>query len=400
MKVNKQERLEDERGGLGEAENHHGKGAFLHESNAPMGQAPGHMTPGGVFRACEDSSGLGPEIPPSGMASAGILQERSWLVMRHHFWGWMRSRRALSLLTCTSYMRAVDFLGRFWHVYHGRTMLLDDLGCMGLTDVRAYLSWRSCQGSRAPSSQAVILAALKAVAQFLKEHHQGVQWPVALLKRPRVRARLPRPLAVPATLRILTPPDEARIQDPHAHWQQWRDYALWCMLYGTGLRIAEALALQWNDVRADALHVIGKRQKARLVPVLPAVMHALQTYARLCPFVQKSRLENQMMPKTEPIFWGARGGPLRASVVQKNMRTLRLTHALPPHTTPHTLRHSFASHLLEAGVGLRDVQELLGHTSVQATQRYLGVGQAHLARLYQQAHPGMVSQSEKVLENL
>ncbi len=162
-------------------------------------------------------------------------------------------------------------------------------------------------------------------------------------------------------------------------WIAERDVAALTLLWGAGLRIAEALALCQRDAPLpDVLRVTGKGGKQREVPVLPAARAAVERYRALCPF--------GVLPD-DPLFLGARGGPLNATVLQKAMRTARQALGLPATATPHALRHSFATHLLEAGGDLRAIQQLLGHASLSTTQVYTAVGQSRLLEVYERAHP-------------
>ena len=157
------------------------------------------------------------------------------------------------------------------------------------------------------------------------------------------------------------------------------------LLYGCGLRISEALALRGSDLAPQGdgagetmLRVTGKGGKTRLAPVLPAAFRAVAEYRRLCPF---------HLGAGEPLFRGARGGPLRPEIVQREMVRLRAALGLPASATPHALRHSFATHLLAGGGDLRTIQELLGHASLSTTQIYTGVDTARLLDIYDAAHP-------------
>lgn len=115
-----------------------------------------------------------------------------------------------------------------------------------------------------------------------------------------------------------------------------------------------------------------------MVPVLPAVSEALDVYLSTCPY---------RLTPNGPLFVGVRGGRLSPRVVQKRVQTLRLALRLPRETTPHALRHSFATHLLSAGGDLRAIQELLGHESLSTTQRYTDVDRTRLLDVYSKAHP-------------
>jgi integrase/recombinase XerC len=158
-----------------------------------------------------------------------------------------------------------------------------------------------------------------------------------------------------------------------------RDVALFSLLYGCGLRLGEALSLtRGNSPRGEAMTITGKGRKQRLVPLLPAVTAAVETYLAQCPYAGDA---------SAPLFVGARGGPLNPGVVQRQMRRLRPVLGLPDSATPHALRHSFATHLLAGGGDLRTIQELLGHTSLSTTQRYTAVDSSALAAVYDKAHP-------------
>jgi len=128
----------------------------------------------------------------------------------------------------------------------------------------------------------------------------------------------------------------------------------------------------------DMLRVVGKGRKARDVPMLPACREAVDAYLTLCP---------HRLGPADPLFVGVRGKRLKAGMVQLRLRNLRNTLGLPEKTTPHALRHSFATHLLGEGADLRAIQELLGHASLSTTQRYTAVDAKRLIEVYSAAHP-------------
>jgi len=124
--------------------------------------------------------------------------------------------------------------------------------------------------------------------------------------------------------------------------------------------------------------VTGKGNKARMVPVLPQVATLVADYVALCPYDLKP---------DEPVFRGAKGGPLSPRIIQLAMARLRGALGLPDSATPHALRHSFATHLLVRGGDLRSIQELLGHASLSTTQIYTAVDSEQLLKVYRGAHP-------------
>jgi integrase/recombinase XerC len=151
------------------------------------------------------------------------------------------------------------------------------------------------------------------------------------------------------------------------------------LLYGAGLRIGEAMGLTGAVLPlGETISVTGKRAKTRMVPLIAPVRAAIEDYVRLCPYG---------VARNAPLFRGARGGPLSAHLVRLAVRGARVRLGLSGRTTPHALRHSFATHLLGRGVDLRSLQELLGHASLSSTQIYTAVDAVHLMDVYRNAHP-------------
>ena len=251
----------------------------------------------------------------------------------------------------------------------GRTAL----GQIGLGDLRAWMGSRR-RADLSGRSLARELSAVRGFFNWLDKAH-GITCPaIHNIRAPKVAARLPRPVA----------PTDARrlISAAGSHIEPWiaaRDTAALTLLWGSGLRISEALGLCQKDAPlGDQVRVTGKGGKMREVPVLPAASEAVEIYRQLCPHAPQP---------DDALFLGARGGPLNPGILQKAMKTARQALGLPSSATPHALRHSFATHLLEAGGDLRAIQELLGHASLSTTQVYTGVDQARLLEVYDKAHP-------------
>jgi integrase/recombinase XerC len=162
-------------------------------------------------------------------------------------------------------------------------------------------------------------------------------------------------------------------------WIGARDWAVLLLLYGAGLRIGEAIALTGGVLPlGETLAVTGKRDKTRMVPLLPQVRAAIERYAAQTPWA---------IERDTPLFRGAKGGPLSPGIIRRSVRIARARLGLGERTTPHALRHSFATHLLGRGADLRALQELLGHASLSSTQIYTAVDAAHLLDVYRNAHP-------------
>ncbi len=255
--------------------------------------------------------------------------------------------------------------------HHGRAVDAAMLGALGANDLRSYLAARRAGDGIGNASAARELSALRNFLAFVGGSHKAVPQ----LRGPRVQRGLPRPIAPEQAMDLAQNMAATATQN----WMGARDFALLLLLYGAGLRIGEALALRGDVLPlGDRLQVMGKRSKMRIVPILPQVAAAVEAYVEACPYD---------ISADHPLFLGARGAVLSPAVVRANVRSARRSLGLPERTTPHALRHSFATHLLAGGADLRSLQELLGHASLASTQIYTGVDAAHLMDVYRSAHP-------------
>jgi integrase/recombinase XerC len=216
---------------------------------------------------------------------------------------------------------------------------------------------------------------VRSLLRFLERRGLANAAGAAALRAPRQPKSLPKPLTSSDARRVVSI-SEQLAEEP---WIAARNAAVLTLLYGSGLRISEALAIKAGDLPgAGVLRVTGKGGKTRLTPVLPLAQQAVAEYRRLCPY---------HLDPDGPLFRGARGGPLNPAIVQREMKKMRSALNLPDTATPHALRHSFATHLLGRGGDLRTIQELLGHASLSTTQVYTGVDTARLLEIYDAAHP-------------
>jgi len=278
----------------------------------------------------------------------------------------LRRDRRRSTHTVRAYVATAERLMSFLRVHHGGA---PDLTKVEAADLRAYLASRRGDGIGNVSTA----RELSAVRGFLK--FAGGDAAVPRVKGPRVRKSLPRPVS-PDEVIALAEDVADQAKEP---WIAARDWAILLLLYGAGLRIGEALGLNGDILPiGETMAVTGKRQKTRIVPILPEVRTAIEAYADICPYG---------VAKGEPLFRGARGGPLEPGMVRRAVQAARTRLNLSDRTTPHALRHSFASHLLARGADLRSLQELLGHASLSSTQVYTAVDAAYLLDVYRTAHP-------------
>ncbi|MEM1379269.1 MAG: tyrosine recombinase XerC [Pseudomonadota bacterium] len=291
----------------------------------------------------------------------------------------LRSERRYSPYTLRNYEAALDHFRHFLTGHLGEPPQSSDLNALKTRDFRAFLAYRHRDGLDA----ATLRLELSALRSFFKHwDRQGVLSSAALvaLKSPKRRTVLPRPVSNASAEALIAAAGASDNGAPP--WVARRDAALFSLLYGGGLRISEALALNWGD-SAEVLRIDGKGGKSRDVPVLPVVRSALEAY-------RSAYLDTHPAADTEtdtPLFRGVRGGRLSPRTAQARMRHLRTALGLPESATPHALRHAFATELLASGADLRVIQELLGHASLASTQRYTAVDPDRLAMEHRRCHP-------------
>ena len=308
------------------------------------------------FRLAEPSPRLAP-------MSAGSDLVEAW---RQH----LALDRRRSTHTVRAYMATAERLIAFLTEHRGEAVTAATLARVDQADLRAFLTARRMDGIGNGSAA----RELSAVRGFLK-FTGGEDARVPLLKGPKVKRGLPRPIS----------PDEAIAlageiaETAREGWIGARDWAVLLLLYGAGLRIGEAMGLIGDVLPlGETLRVTGKRGKTRIVPLLPQVRAAIEAYVAACPYP---------VGRDEALFRGTRGGPLSAALIRRAVQGARGRLGLSDRTTPHALRHSFATHLLGRGADLRSLQELLGHASLSSTQIYTQVDAAHLLDVYRNAHP-------------
>lgn len=276
--------------------------------------------------------------------------------------------------TCKAYQ--IDFLD-FYHFlqkYKGKNIDLTALTTLKTTDFRAWMAFRHEENLSARSTARAV-SVLRHFYKFVSQWQGNPLSVLTVLKSPRVKVGLPRPLSVQDTHKLL---DEIDFISEEK-WVGLRDRALFTLLYATGMRISEALSLSRSCVPfSDSLVVLGKGSKQRNVPILDSVREAIDDYLKNCPHV---------LSPAGPLFVGVRGGALNPSIAQKTLKNYRRSVGLPEFVTPHALRHSCATHLLENSGDLRVIQELLGHASLTSTQGYTNVDQTRLMASFKRAHP-------------
>ena len=222
------------------------------------------------------------------------------------------------------------------------------------------------------------ISSLKSFLKFSSSKIEGYKFSygeIQLLKNPKIPRTLPKPISEEQIDQLM----EELLKISKKSWVQKRNLALLYLLYGCGLRIAEALSVTKNHLREkSSITIMGKGNKERMIPMLDIVYQKVENYLQELPYDLKSH---------EPIFVGDRGAPLKASAFQRDLKQARINLGLPNTTTPHALRHSFATHLLKNGGDLRVIQELLGHSSLSTTQIYTEVDDVSLEKTYREKNP-------------
>ncbi len=285
---------------------------------------------------------------------------------------YLRFERHVSKHTFRAYAQDVSTFLNFLYSHREEKVSLSSLSASSLSDFRAWMSRRSMDGLK-NSSRARSLSGVKNFLNWLDKNGHMHNAAIGLLRSPKLPHKLPKPIGEISIFQILDSLKEK------GDWVALRDYALFSLLYGSGIRIQEALSLNIKDISDHGyLRVMGKGQKERQIPLISSVQNILQDYLSYHP--------NRTNPQA-PLFPGQKSPRLNQGVAQRTMRQTRISLGLPETTTPHALRHSFATHLLQNGANLREIQDLLGHASLSTTQRYTEVNAAELIAIHKKAHP-------------
>ncbi|MAM35512.1 MAG: recombinase XerC [Micavibrio sp.] len=285
----------------------------------------------------------------------------------------LQYERKCSPHTFRAYTTDLKTFIEFLSGHIGEDVSINALSDTNLRDFRSWLARRTMDGA----SNATRARNLSGIKNFLKWcDRSGIMHNASIssVRSPKLPRKNPKPLYIGQIEKLF-----GELEKDTSDWTKARNHALFILLYGAGLRIAEALSLNVGDFpREGSLKVMGKGGKERLAPILDIVRDVMFSYLEKRP---------DGAPKDSPLFVGVQGKRLAQQVAQKSLRSLRVTLGLPETVTPHALRHSFATHLLQNGANLREIQELLGHASLSSTQRYTDVNAAELLKIYKSAHP-------------
>ena len=286
----------------------------------------------------------------------------------------LRNIKGLSDNTLEAYKIDIIKFIYFLRNYLGNDPSLNDLRKLTNNSFRGYLAEQKNLGI-SNISIARQISSLKSFFNYLIKIKKIDNSPILNLKGPKQKKSLPRPIIADLAIEVIK---EAKNIDDEK-WIGQRNQTILILLYGCGLRISEALNLNYSDITSnDYLVIKGKGNKERIVPIMDYIRDSIVNYIKVCPFE---------FSNSDPLFLGKRRKRLSPRIIQYALEKIRVSLSLPETATPHALRHSFATHLLENGGDLRTIQELLGHSSLSTTQKYTKVENSQLLNVYTKTHP-------------
>lgn len=274
--------------------------------------------------------------------------------------------------TLNAYRTDISYFCKFLADSKNKTIDHNDFEELTIYDFRSWLGERL--ENHKNTSNARGLASLRSFFKFLNQNNLIKNSEITKIKTPKVTRALPKSIDQIDIEKIFAAVGTFR-KNP---WEEKRDIALITLIYGCGLRISEALAVTKSNLESQSLVVTGKGKKQRIVPLIPIVKKRINEYLDFCPFGNKISKD-----KNSSLFVNKKGTAYHRSDFAGLILKIRRTLNLPDNITPHAFRHSFATHLLEAGGDLRSIQELLGHENLSTTQRYTKVDRSRLLSVYE-----------------
>jgi integrase/recombinase XerC len=330
--------------------------------------------------------------------------------MREHlkvFLEYLRLNRGASPHTVAAYGSDLDQFLTYLVLHTGRPRPELRASDCTLAAIRGFLA-ELYRERLARKTSARKLAAVRAFSRYLRREGAIKSDPGGLVATPKVEHRLPAHLEIDEMATLLDTPDAASPLGA-------RDKAMLELLYASGLRLSELVGLNLEDVNLSGrmVRVMGKGRKERLVPFNTTAADAMRAYLKVRPLLEQEAAKQRVGPPkppspwttqapararsagATPLFLNFRGARLTGRSVHRHLRRYVAQCHVRDGVSPHALRHSFATHLLERGADLRAIQELLGHVRLSTTQRYTHVSAAHLIDVYRKAHPRATSNRDK-----
>ncbi len=296
----------------------------------------------------------------------------SWDIYIRQFKGYLKLERSLANNSIEAYIRDITKLKEFFEINEKEVSPLK----ASQQDLVDYLEFLNELGM-SPYSQARMVSGLKAFFKFLLYEELITQDPSELIEAPKLGRKLPDTLSVDEI-------DEVMAQIDHSKPEGARNRAMLETLYSSGLRVSELIDLRISNVYSDIgfLRVIGKGDKERLVPIGKSALKYVEIYRK------EVRVHQKIKEGCEDfLFLNRRGAPLSRVMVFMIIKDLTAKAGIKKNISPHTFRHSFATHLIEGGADLRAVQEMLGHESITTTEIYTHLDREYLRKVMAQFHP-------------
>ncbi|MBD8025278.1 site-specific tyrosine recombinase XerD [Ureibacillus sp. Re31] len=284
----------------------------------------------------------------------------------------LQVERQLSTNTLSSYRR--DLESYIEHIHN--VQAVQSLKAIERSHILIHLEALRGEGISARTI-ARHISSIRSFHQFLLREKLTDTDPTVHLEMPQIEQRLPKVLSIEEIERLISAPNREKPQGI-------RDIAMLELLYGTGMRISELIGLNLDDVHLTMgfVRVFGKGGKERIVPLGKSAIHTLDQYLQIARFKLQGKY-----PKTDAFFINQRGKRLTRQGCWKLLKEHAKNAQIEKEITPHTLRHSFATHLIENGADLRAVQEMLGHADISTTQIYTHISKTRLSEVYKQFHP-------------
>lgn len=313
------------------------------------------------------------------MSGAISIQEKSSaeiIFLIEKFLKFLESEKRYSIHTLNSYRTDIFYFIDFLCKVKGRVIDNNDLENLTVHDFRRWLSSRLDDHNNASNARG--LSSLRSLFRFSNRNFLIKNQEIEKIKTPKIAKSIPKAVDEIDIRKILGEIKNI-YKKANGAWQIKRDEALLTLIYGCGLRISEALSINKKSLaNGQSLIITGKGNKQRMLPLLKIVKEKIEEYLKICPFEINS---------DQPIFLGKKGKTYTRRDFSHAIQTIRINLNLQETITPHAFRHSFATHLLEAGGDLRTIQELLGHASLSTTQRYTKVNRSHLLNAYDLFYP-------------
>lgn len=293
--------------------------------------------------------------------------------LKKEFLGFIRVEKGLSENTLQAYSSDLD---RFFY-FLTEVQNNSDILSVNVEDIRSFISWLVNECFMHPRSRARFLSSLKSFFRFLVQEEYRKDDPTELVEGPKLERKLPQVLTVEEIDLIFNAID-------HSTPEGTRNRAMLELLYSSGFRVSELVHLQHADLFFEEgfVRIIGKGNKERLVPVGESAKKYVNIYLES----QKNALKN-LDEQEAFVFLNRRGKPLSRVMVFLILKDLTRKAGIQKTVSPHTFRHSFATHLIEGGADLRAVQDMLGHASITTTEIYLHVDREYLKEIYHSFHP-------------